>query len=113
MFGEIPATSTTRLFDYNGNKFRAIHVNNPLAFQTTKDACLTVDAGCYTKTEIDSSFALKQINVLLGEIPTTNTSRLLDYKDNKFRAIHVNNPLPIQTTHDAYLTIDAHCYTRS
>ena len=37
----------------------------------------------------------------------------VDYfiNDNKFRAIHVNNPLSIQTTNDAYLTIDTNCYT--
>ena len=58
--GEVPATNTRRLFDHNDNKFRAIHVNRPLYIQTTNDACLTVQADCYTKAEVNNSLALKQ-----------------------------------------------------
>jgi hypothetical protein len=38
----------------------------------------------------------EQIKFVFGEIPATNTSRLFDYNDIKFRAIHVNSPLSIQ-----------------
>ena len=63
MFGEIPATSTSRLFDYNDNKFRAIHVNSPLSIQTANDAYLTIKADCCIKTEVDNNLASKQIFV--------------------------------------------------
>ena len=43
-----------RLFDYNDNKFRAIHVNRPLSIQTTSDVDLTIGANCYSKTEVDN-----------------------------------------------------------
>jgi len=66
----------------------------------------------YTKTEIDNSLALKQIKFILGEIPA-NTSRLFDLNDNKFRAIHVSSPLSIETTNDAYLTINADTYSKA
>jgi len=55
----------------------------------------------------------KQTQVLFGEIPATNTSRLFGHGDNKFRAIHVKSPLSVQTTNDAYLTIQADCYTET
>ena len=66
----------------------------------------------YTKTEVGNSLASKQMS-LFGEIPATNTSWLFDYGDNKFRAIHVSSPLFIQTTNNAYLTINADCYTKT
>ena len=50
---------------------------------------------------------------IFGEIPPTNTSILLDYGDNKFRAINVSSPLSIQTTNNAYSIIQADCYTKS
>jgi len=55
----------------------------------------------------------KQIKSLFGEVPTTNVSRLFDYGDNKFRAILVNNPVSIETTNIASLTIRADCYTKN
>ena len=67
----------------------------------------------YTKTEINNSVNTKHIKSIFGEIPPTNTSRLFGYGDNKFRAITVSNPLSIQTTSNAYLTINADCYTKS
>jgi len=158
LFGKVPTTNVSRLFDYGDNKLRAISVNSPLSVQTTNYAYLTIQANCYTKTEVDNSLALKapindptftgtvgglskqmvqfgnvdntsdlakpistatqlaldaeQIQILFGEVPTTNLSRLFDYGDNKFRAIHVNSPLSVETTNDAYLTIRADCYTR-
>ena len=57
---------------------------------------------CYTKTEVGQSLASKHIGFLFGEVPATSTSRLFDYNDNEFRAIHVNNPRSIQTTNDAF-----------
>lgn len=66
----------------------------------------------YTKTEIDNSLLLKQNKFILGEIPS-NTSRLFDLNDNKFRAIHVSSPLSIETTNDAYLTINADTYSKA
>ena len=60
MFGEIPATNTSRLFDHGDNKFRAIHVNSPVSIQTTTNAYLTNDADCYTKTQVNRCLALKQ-----------------------------------------------------
>ena len=67
----------------------------------------------YTKTQVDNSLASKEIKSVFGEVPATNTSILFDYIDNKFRAIHVNSPLSIQAANDAYLTIDANCYTET
>ena len=81
-------TNSSKLFDKN-DKFRALHVNNPLTIQTTNDAYLTIDADCYTKTEVDGSLALKQIKFQFGEIPATTASSLFDYNDYKSRAIHV------------------------
>ena len=60
MFGEIPAKHTSIIFDFNDNKFRAIHVFYPVSIQTTNDAYLTTDANCYTKPEVDNSLAVKQ-----------------------------------------------------
>ena len=69
IFGEIPPTNTSRLFDYGDNKFRAIHVSSPLSIQTTNNAYLTITADCYTKSEVNSSLALKQ-NVI-NNVPGT------------------------------------------
>ena len=55
---------------------------------------------------------LNENKILIGGIPS-NTSRLFDLNDNKFRDIRVDNLLYIQTTNDAYLTIDADCYTNT
>ena len=63
-------------------------------------------------TEVYNGFALKQNRFDLGEIPN-NTSRLFDLSPTRFRAIHVNSPLSIETTNDAYLTIDAYCSTKT
>ena len=60
MFGEIPATNASRLFDKHDNKLRAIHVNSPVSIQTTNDAYWTIDANCYIKTEIANSLPLNQ-----------------------------------------------------
>ena len=46
-------------------------------------------------------------------MPTSNTGRLFDHSDNKFRAIHVNSPLSIETTNAAYLTIQSDCYSKA
>ena len=59
LFGEIPATNTSRLFDHGDNNFRAINVNSPLSIKTTNDAYLTIQADCYSKTEVDNNLALK------------------------------------------------------
>ena len=50
---------------------------------------------------------------MFGEIPTTNTDRSFGYNANKVRAIHVNGPLYIQATNDAYLIVKADCYTKT
>ena len=44
----------------------------------------------------------KHIEFLFGEVPTTNVSILFDDGDNKFRVIHVNSPLSVETTNNAY-----------
>ena len=67
----------------------------------------------YTKTEVDIRLDTKQIKFLLGEIPPTNSARLFDHSDNKFRAIYVNSPLSIETTNDAYLTIRSDSYNKA
>ena len=50
---------------------------------------------------------------IFGEIPPVNISSLFDQGDNKFRALNVTTPLSIQTTNNAYLTINADCYNKS
>ena len=57
IIGEIPA-NTSRLFDLNATRFRAIHVNSPLSIETTNDAYLTIDSDTYSKTEVENSLFL-------------------------------------------------------
>ena len=90
------------MFDYGDNKFRAINVSSPLSIQTTNNAYLTINADCYTKSEVNSNLALKadkattstkteidtsldtkHTKFIFGEIPPTNTSRLFGHGDNK------------------------------
>ena len=69
LFGEVPTTNVSRLFDYGDNKFRAIHVNSPLSTETIKNACSTIRADCYTKTEADT----KTANLVDSAPATLNT----------------------------------------
>ena len=62
---------------------------------------------------IQTQLTGKQNKFILGELPLTNSARLFDLNSTKFRGIHCSNPLSIVQTNDAYLTLDADCYTKS
>ena len=66
--------------DHGDNKFRAINVSSPLSIQTTNNAYLTIQTDCYTKSEINSSLALKQnaINNVAGTGERTSRSEFLE-----------------------------------
>ena len=92
MFGEIPATSTSRLFDQNDNEFRAIHENDPMSIQTTNAADLNFDATSYTKTEVDNSLALKHI--VINNVPGTGEEPL---QSNCFKRVFAVSRLKAKT----------------
>jgi hypothetical protein len=64
-------------------------------------------------TTNNTKLSSKQNKFLLGELPATNSGRLFDLNSTKFRGIHCGNPLSIVETNDAYLTLDADCYTKA
>ena len=92
IFGEIPPTNTGRLFYYGDNKFRAISVSSPLSIQAPNKAYLTINADCYTKSEVNSNLALKQH--VINSVPGTG-GRLFEV--NFLKRIFAIAPLHVKT----------------
>ena len=69
-----------------------MNVTSPLSMQTTNNADLTINADCYTKSEVNSSLALKQ-NVI-NNVPGTG-ERLFEV--NLLKRIFAIAPLQVKT----------------
>ena len=77
----------------------------PEALNTLKELAVALNNDANYATTIPTQLSNKQHKFMLGEIPS-NTSRLFDSSNTKFRAIHCSNPY-------AYVTIDADVYSKS
>ena len=78
--------------EYGENNFGAIDVSSPLSFKTTNNAYLTIQAACYTKSEVDSSLALKQH--VISNVPGTGEILL---EVNLLKRIFAIAPLQVNT----------------
>ena len=85
----------------------------PTNLDTLKEIATALNNDPNMYTTIQTQLSGKQNKFLLGELPLTNSGRLFDINSSKFRGIHCSNPLTIVQTNDAYLTLDADCYSKA